>query len=984
MNKTIRRLALLAASTAVAAAVVAPGADASYGCFEHPVSDPPPGLQSGFGVADGCFDQRVSADESETAFTQAAGHPYEITTRIDLNSGTKPMFGLPSPWPEGQPKDILVDAPPGFVGNLSVTPKCSVDLLATEGGEGGILCPAETQVGVLYIHTSLPEAVGVAVKPVYNLEPPPGLPALFGTNIAGVLVILEASLRTGSDYGVTIGSRNISEGIAVLGTDLELWGTPADSAHDPERYCAGSLDPGCPSTAEPVPFLTLPTDCPPAGQGLVSLVNVDSWLDPGTQTPAGRPNPSDPSWRSASVESHLPPGILAEEAPPFSTTPDLWGAPTGTTGCAQVPFEPTIAVKPTTDQADSPSGLEVDLSIPQDELNDSEAIAQSDLKGAKVTLPDGMTVNPSSADGLGGCTLAQIDLHGDNTEPACPDSSKIGTVEIKTPLLDEELEGAVYLAAQHDNPFGSLLALYIVAEARGQVIKLAGHVEPGPAGQLVTTFENQPKLPFENLHLVLKGGARAPLRTPSGCGTHTARATLTPWSGNAPVDLTSSFQISTGPAGAPCPTGQFDPKLSAGTTNPIGGAYSPFTLRLRREDGTRELTAISATLPEGLLGRLAGIPYCADSALASVSEAEGAAAAQITNPTCPAASLLGRVTVGAGSGPNPFYVDSGRAYLAGPYQGAPLSMAIVTPAKAGPFDLGSVLVRTALRVDPVTSRITAASDPLPRFLHGISLDLRDIRVDIDRPAFTFNPTSCDPLSIDATIGGADGASADRTERFQVVNCDRLPFKPRLSFRLEGSTKRASNPKLIANLTARPGEANIARAQVKLPPSAFLDNSHIKTVCTRVQFASGNGGGEGCPKGSIYGRASARTPLLDYPVKGTLYLRSSSHTLPDLVVSLRGPDRQPILVVLAGKTDSVKGALRNTFEAVPDAPVSKFHLELFGGRRGLVEMSDGFCAHPRATVELEGQNGKVAQTRPVVRSDCAKAGKRGRHAHGGNR
>ncbi len=549
-------------------------------------------------------------------------------------------------------------------------------------------------------------------------------------------------------------------------------------------------------------------------------------------------------------------------------------------------------------------------------------------------------------------------------------------MEVTTPLLDHGIKADVYLAKQQDNPFNSLLALYIAGRdaESGVVLKLSGQVKAEDDGRLVTTFDNQPQVPFSKLHLELFGGPRAPLRTPSACGAHTATAELTPWSGNAPVELWSSFQITQGPAGAPCPNGAFDPKLAAGTTNPLAAAYSPFTLRLSRADGTQELGAITATLPPGLIGKLAGVPYCPDAALAAISGALRTGAAQIASPSCPAASQVGTVTVGAGAGPNPFYTQSGRAYLAGPYKGAPLSVAVVTPAVAGPFDLGNVVVRNALRIDPATTQVTAVSDPLPSILHGIPLDLRDVRVDLSRPDFTLNPTSCDPMAIDATLTGTQGASASRSERFQVANCDKLAFKPKLSIRLKGGIRRSDHPALRAQLVMpKKTGANIARASVALPHSEFLAQSHIRTICTRVQFAAGSGGGEACPAGSVYGHARAFSPLLDKPLEGPVYLRSSSHRLPDLVAALNGQ----IDVELSGRIDTTNdGGIRTTFALVPDAPVSKFVLSMKGGKKGLLENSRNLCKSTnRATVKFDGQNGKVSDFTPMVEARCGKKGKR---------
>jgi hypothetical protein len=695
----------------------------------------------------------------------------------------------------------------------------------------------------------------------------------------------------------------------------------------------------------------------------VTTARADSWFHPG-------------AFDTASFASHALPGY------PFP--PEDWGDRVGLDGCGKVPFNPGFSAQPTTNSADSPTGLNVDMSVPQDCWQHPEEICQSDLRDAEVALPKGMTLNPSAASGLGACTPSQVGLTTPvGTTPArfdddpvdCPDSSKLGTVSIDTPLLgenespgEEDLKGAIYLAEQSQNPFGSLLAMYLVAEGSGVLIKQAGEIEVAPSGRLTTRFTETPQLPFTSLRVSLFGGSRAALRTPSACGSYGTSAKLTPWANpGSPVTMGSAFDIDD------CPGSGFDPQLRAGAQNPIAGSFSPFNLRLTRADGTEELAGLTAAFPEGLIGKPAGIPYCPDSVLASLPrEANGepllgSGAAEIAAARCPAASRVGKVTVGAGAGPTPFFTEQGRAYLAGPYKGAPLSLAVIAPAVAGPFDLGSVLVRNALRVDPETARITAVSDPFPTQLHGIPLDLRDVRVSLDRPDFTLNPTSCDPMAIEATLTGAQGSSVQRSQRFQVGACDRLGFKPKLSLRLRGGTRRTDHPALRAVLTMPKGGANIASASVALPRSAFLDQAHIKTICTRVQFAA-----DQCPPGSVYGHARAITPLLDAPLEGPVYLRSSSHKLPDLVASLDGQ----IQVDVVGRIDSVRGAIRTTFASVPDAPVSKFLLTMQGGKKGLIVNSRNLCARrSRATARFEAHNRKVRDFEPPVKAKCGRGSAR---------
>ena len=936
---------------------------------------------AGFGLD--AFDM-VSLGEEGGDHTQAAGHPSASTANLDFNiidppAGTlhekseddRGIWGI---WPAEPVKDLLVDLPPGFVANLAAVPQCSVADLSNDPSnvQSKPLCSTESQIGTVYIRVNGIQFGDLAPIPVYNLVPPYDAPAQLGFAVLGSVNMLRVSIRSSGDYGVSVAARNISEGLPVIGSTFTVWNDPADTSHDFERACAGEKGPffpgpTCKSTAAHAPHLRQPTACTEPGGGLAATASADSWFHPG-------------DFVEKSFVSHQLPGYPLPEAD--------WGAPQGTTGCAKVKFNPQIEAQPTTDTADAPSGLDFHLSIPQDCWEVVEEICQSDLEDAEVTLPRGMTLNPSAASGLGACTPEQIGLatpvgaspiHFDTEPPSCPDSSKIGTVEIASPLLGihdadgnpvldsagtpvpDPLEGSVYLAKQVDNPFGSLLAFYLVAEGSGVIVKQAGEIRIGDNGRLTTIVSDAPQLPFSDLHLRLDGGPRAPLRTPPNCGTFAVQAKLTPWSGTGTVTRGAGFEISS------CPNSGFDPKLSAGTENPLAGATSPFSLRLTREDGTQELGGLQVALPPGLTGYLRGIPYCSDAALDAISGELGTGASQEASPSCPAASRVGTVTVGAGAGSSPFYTSSGRAYLAGPYKGAPASLAVIAPAVAGPFDLGSVLVRNAIHVDPTSAQLTIDSDPLPSVLHGVPLDLRDVRVEIDRDHFTLNPTSCDEMQIRAAVTSVQGATANRAQRFQLAGCDRLGFKPRLSMRLGGKTRRGGNPALTAVMRPRVGNANASRIQVTLPGSEFLAQSHIRTVCTRVQFAV-----DQCPRGSIYGQVTAFTPILDYPLYGNVYLRSSDNPLPDLVLALRGPASQPIEIDAVGRIDSKNGGMRTTFEGLPDAPLTKVVLSLPGGRKSLLENNTNICRRDhRATVKMDAHNGKIRDFRPLVRADCGR-------------
>ncbi len=608
-------------------------------------------------------------------------------------------------------------------------------------------------------------------------------------------------------------------------------------------------------------------------------------------------------------------------------------------------------------------------------------LSPATLKDATVTLPAGVSLNPSAANGLASCSEQQIGYQPaegkvffSEAPQSCPNAAKIGSLEVSTPLLgDHKLPGAVYVAQPYQNPFGTLLGIYLAIEDEetGIVAKLAGKVTPDPqTGQLSATFTENPQLPLEDVDLHFFKGPRGVLKTPLTCGTYTTTSTLVPWSTPEGQNANPSdpFQTSLPAGSGTCPTSEASapnaPAFTAGTTTPQAGAYSPFVLKLTRPDGSQQLTGIETTLPKGLTGKLAGIPYCSEAqiAVAKSREAPNQGALEQQSPSCPLATEVGTVNVGAGAGIAPFYVQ-GHAYLAGPYKGAPLSLVVITPAVAGPFDLGTVVVRTALNVNSETAQITAKSDPLPTIRQGIPLDVRSIALKMNRPDFVLNPTSCDPMAITGSALTLTGQSAALTSSFQVGGCSALKFAPKLALSLKGSTKRTGHPALKAVLTYPKGSyANIARAQVTLPHSAFLDTTHIKTICTRVQFAA-----DQCPKGSIYGFARAFTPLLDKPVEGPVYLRSSSHELPDLVVALKGQ----IDVDLVGRVDTGKGnGIRNTFDAVPDAPVSKFVFEMKGGAKGLLVNSENICSKTqKAIADFTAQNGKVLNRTPVIDNGC---------------
>jgi hypothetical protein len=872
--------------------------------------------------------------------TRAGSHPYEIRTNIEF---TRKPGGPPTP--TENLRDMRVDLPVGFAGNPTAMPQCPDELVDTS------FCPLDTQVGLVELRQGVGSAEPLLITtPLWNMVAPPGEPAQFAFQTGLFPVRSHVSVRTDGDYGLSYELQNIPQPTALVGTTVTLWGVPADPRHDAERgqiwfgnpqnpkeFPLGIPGPG---PVEPVtPYFTNATSC---GTASTTKVTVDSWQNKGVFT---------------SNEVQTPPS----------------------TNCDELEFDPTLKARPTTNAADSPTGLDVALKLPQNES--PEGLATSQLRKAVVTLPEGLVVNPSSANGLEACTPGQIGLttavgnpnaHFNLAKPSCPDSARIGGAEVDTPAFEDPLKGAVYLASPDQNPFGSLLSIYLVLEGHGLVIKLPGKITADPqTGRLSTSFDENPQLPLEELRLNFFSGAVAPLRTPSSCGTYSTTSVLTPWSApesGPPATPSDTYQISQGANGNPCGASPNSPSFEAGSTSPLAGTYKPFVFNLRREDGSQQFSSVTVTPPPGLLARLAGTATCSDAALAAAAAKTGNE--EKANPSCPAGSQIGTVYAQAGAGPSP-YNAPGKVYLGGPYKGAPLSLAIVTPATAGPFDLGTIVVRTALNVNPLSAQVTAVSDPIPTILQGIPLDIRSVSIRLDKPEFTLNPTSCDPMSVLGSVTSTLNQGAALSDPFQLGECGRLGFKPKLALSLKGQVKRAGNPALTAVLTAPAGEANIADTTVLLPSTTFIDNRHINNPCTRVQFNE-----NACPAKSILGTATAYTPLLEKPLTGPIYFRSNGgeRELPDLVADLNGQIHVTLVGFIdsAGKKGSEKRRLRTRFENVPDAPVSKVVLSLYGGKRGLIQNSVNLCKHPgQATVQMEAQNGRTREFDTPFAAKCAK-------------
>jgi hypothetical protein len=874
-----------------------------------------------------CSAEPCSPETAPLFFTQAAGHPnFGFTQFIVAHTTTLP--GLIET-PAGTLKDIRVDLPVGLSVNPQATEQCGLPEFESE------TCKPTAAVGTSAITTSLGGVVAPPVSAVvYNLVPASGEPALFGFRVLGNPVFLKSDVEWNGNYheGFTIAVPKSPIG-EVLKNRLNFDGRAGNGT-----------------------FLTNPSTCLDPAQSpnqhvYSTYLRADSTQQPNPNFPAG----------SSPFEAALPPTVKP-------------------IGCENVPFKPTIAIAPGTNQSDSPAGPTVEVKVPFEPS--PIGIAQSNVRDANVTLAAGMGLNPSAAPGLVACSDAQLGK-GTRNPVSCPAGSKVGTVSIETPPLPAgSLVGNVYLGAQlsRDPASGDLYRIFLDAESPryGVSVRLIGNVKANPlTGQLTTVFKENPQLPFTSVKIQFDG-AKGVLTSPPICGPSVSTHAMTAWSGTPDQGAQEKgFTLTSSPAGGACAKTMaerpFAPGFKASPKSNQALDYTPFSVHLSRPQGQQELKGVDIILPPGATAKLAGVPYCPPSDIADAAGRAGVA--EKKNPSCPKESHVGTATIQAGTGSSPLEIE-GDAYLAGHYKGAPLSLVVVTPALAGPFDLGTVVVRVALFVDPETAQIHPVAE-IPDVFGGAKLDIRSIFVNVNRKEFTLNGTNCRK---NATAGVLRGGGADPTnpasfsafpvsDPVQGSGCEKLKFRPRLKLRLFGATRRNQNPRLRAALKTRPGDANIARASVALPHAIFLDQSSLNKVCTRVQFAAND-----CPKKSVYGHARAFSPLLGKPLEGPVYLRSSNNLLPDLVAHLEGQ----VDIDLVGRIDSFKGGIRTTFDRVPDVPVTKFVLTLPGGKHGLLVASESLCKPVRAIVQLKGQNGKKANKRTKVRTPCSGKKPKGGH------
>jgi hypothetical protein len=906
-----------------------------------------------FGLQD---NELTPEEEGGVPDNQAGSHPFQLTNTLVLNEILQSPEGNAVAFPAGVAKNIAVKLPPGLVGNPSPIPRCTTAqfFLLVHGNENA--CAANTAVGVATVTVEViitGAGVNKFTEPVFNLEPKFGEPARFGFLVPGadVPVLLEPSVRSGNgeDYGITITSPNTTQTVNFLSSEITFWGVPGDPRHDNARgwNCLEAireeLSKGFPVHCAPLgdqhpqSLLTLPASC--TGSPLQSSAELDSWTDPAV-------------FAALSVTAAMP----------------------TLTGCNRLPFSPTVEAEPTTDRASAPSGLNVNLDFHDENLTSPEGLAQSQVKKVVVTLPEGLTINPSAGVGLAGCTPADFAREAVNTlaGEGCPNSSKLGTVTIETPLLPVPVQGSLYIAEPYNNPSGSLVALYIVARnpEQGILVKLSGKVSANPVtGQLTTTFDNNPQLPFGHFNFHFREGQQAPLVSPSTCGTYSTRAELTPWSEPlTELTDTASFTVTKGFEGGGCPSGgvpPFTPHIEAGTVNNNAGAFSPLYVHLTRSDGDAEISGFSTNMPPGLTGYLTGIPFCPEADIEAARHKTGAE--EEANPSCPAATEIGHSLVGTGVGAVLADVP-GKIYFAGPFDGASFSVVSITSAVVGPFDLGTVVLRFGLNINPYTAQVSVSptsSEPIPTIIKGIVTHVRDIRVYIDRPKFIINPTNCDPLTIGSTMESNLGQRVTVTSPFQNASCGNLSFSPKFAVSTSGKTSRASGASLSVKLTYPLGAvgtyANIAKVKVDLPKQLPSRLTTLQKACTAAQFEANPAG---CPPASFIGHAKAVTPLLPVPLEGpAIFVSHGGEAFPSLIMVLQG---YGVTIDLVGSTNISKaGITSSTFKTVPDQPVGSFELTLPEGKYSALAANGNLCSLTKTVTVKKKVTVKVRGHRKTV-------------------
>jgi hypothetical protein len=884
-------------------------------------------------------DARASAtiESFSTSSTDhtAGGHP-------DLSTS----FSIADPGVEEAARNVTFEAPEGVFGNPYAVPHCTSADYAQDR------CPSDAQVGLITVYANYEgdEHYLLGTAPIFVLEPQGNQTALlaFTVPVLNLPINISVAVRTSDDYGLRFTVQEVSQLTALAAADLTIWGFPAAESHDADRFPKGS--PGSPANCTRVPDTSCLSGPIPSSQPVHPLI------DNPTVCAGALPT-------SLTIETYQDPGHP-------TTAHDSYPA---TTDCDLEVFNPVLYASPTTAETDSASGLDLTLSAPQFL---GLANSPSELKSATVTFPPGFTINPDAADGQTACSDVAVNF-GSEGPAHCPDSSKIGTFEIGTQALPAPLIGSVYIGEPMPN---DQYRLFLVASGFGINAKLVGTFRPDPAtGQLTAFFDDLPQAPFETFQMHLFASDRGLMATPTHCTIYAVDAHFFPWN-TVLADQASSqvFGLNFGPYGSPCPgpVRPFAPRLVAGTSKATAGSFSDFTLKLDRDDGDQFLKDLNFKFPPGFTADLGGIAYCDEASITAAENNSGRL--EQAASSCPAASQIGTTNVAAGPGSHPFHAV-GKMYLSGPFKGAPLSLAAVTPALAGPYDYGVVVVRVALHVDPQTAQVFAASDTVPSIIGGIPIRMRSIQVSIDKPNFTINPTNCSAFSVDSQGIGDEGTVTDFSSYYNAVNCATLPFKPKMEVRQVGKkgTRRGSNPQMQFDLNTRPGDANIKSLSVTLSSAFAIDQRHLGNICAEKELTE-----KQCAGRTPIGKASTTTPLLDQPLSGPVYAVSGSGGLPKLAFILNG---QVNLVPRAETKTIIKngaGELRTTVPVVPDAPIGHFALSIFGGKSGYLVNTRDICLHtPVTKIDYTGQNGKTFSQSVKVKASCGKS-KKSRHKRAG--
>jgi hypothetical protein len=905
------------------------------------------------------FDAEVYADGGGVA-TLAGSHPYEVdmSVALDQSGGNSDLH------------DLRLQLPPGMQLNPAngTGVLCSSSEFTTprtppfpSGSESGESCHERSQVGTVEVTSGIGGGQ-TRTFGLYSLQPEAGVAARFGASPFGHPLVFDSRINADvpGTY-VDLRADEIPQSLQLRGLKVSLWGVPWDASHNNERGdCLNEEEPafalakctvGEPITTKPRAFVTLPTVC---GASLTFDAEAASWQQAGVD--------------GATTTS---------------------GGPITDCGALNLDLESEGLLSVT--KASSASGFVFRFFNENEGYANPRERTQALVKDLTVQLPKGVSLNPSVGAGLGVCTPAQLaqETAFNNPGAGCPNASKIGDFIVGLPYFQNRLRGSIYLAQPDDpatsapgaeNPFDSLLAAYLVAKSadRGLLFRIPGKLTPDPGdGTITATFDDLPQLPYTHLEVNFRSGQRAPVVSPPSCGPASTKITLSSWSAGVPDGVSSTnTAIASGIEAGPCPNGStppFNPEAVTGGVNSNVGSYTPYYVRLTRHDTDQEITSYSLILPKGITGKLAGIPFCPEAAIAAARVNRGFA--ETANPSCPAASQVGTTNTGFGVGKALTY-SPGRIYLAGPYNGQPLSLVTINAATVGPFDLGTIVIRSAFSVNPRTAQLqidSGSSDPIPHILDGIPLHLREVRIYMDRNRFTRNPTSCEPSEMISTLTGSgasfedpsDDSSATVSRHFQLLNCLELGFRPNLGLRLIGSTRRNGHPALRAVLRARDGDASMKRITVDMPKALFLAQDHIREICTRVQFEA-----EQCPEESIYGSAIVHSSLFDVPLEGPVFLRSSGNKLPDLVALLHSGAVKIVLEGRIGPTGS--GGIEAYFDNVPDAPIEAFVMQLNGGSRGLLANSVDICKFPpTASVKALGQNNRGTIYTTKLRGKCKK-------------